>query len=154
MANFQFNIAKGQIKTLFNNVDTNSPTDSAIIVVPIEASGVEADDVLNNYDDLAALLAAANNEQSTMGRKTLVDTDVSLTLDDTANTLAIFMSTTITWAAATGNAISDILFCYDPDTAAGTDTTVIPLLCYDLSATPSGLDIVVNDHASGLIVVS
>jgi hypothetical protein len=153
--NVQFNIAKGAIKTYFQNVDTNSPTDSAIIVVPLETTGLEADDTLIDHVELDALLAAANNEQTTMGRKTLVDSDVTLTLTHGAsNLLEIDLAGSITWSAATGNAVSKLLFCYDPDTAAGDDTTVIPLLAYDFDVTPDGTDIVVSAHANGLIRVT
>lgn len=67
MANQVFNISKGR----FVYYCTLPAAADALIVVPIETSGLEADDTLNNYDDLAALLAAANNEQTTMGRKTV-----------------------------------------------------------------------------------
>jgi hypothetical protein len=51
---------------------------------------------------------------------------------------------TFTYTAATGNAISKFLVCYDSDTTAGTDSNIIPLTMFDFSATPSGLDIQVT----------
>lgn len=154
MADFQFNVAKGQIKTLFNNVDTQTPSTSRIIAVPIETSGLEADATLKDYDDLSALLAGTSNEQTTMGRKTLTSTDVSLTVDDTNDRLEIDLSSSITWAAATGNAVSKILFCYDADNTTGTDANITPLLAYDVNITPSGTDVVISQNANGLIRIS
>lgn len=60
MANFMFNIAKGRVAEFFNRVDSNDPTNSAIILVPLSASDTEAN--LQDLDDLAAVLAAAPNE--------------------------------------------------------------------------------------------
>ncbi len=91
-----------------------------------------------DYDTVAAILAAANNEQSTMGRKTL--TSVTATVNDTDNRLDV-AAATIAWTAATGNAISDILICYDPDTGTGTDADLIPLTWHDFAITPDGSDV-------------
>src|SRR4051812_36974863 len=137
MADFQFNIAKGKSGTLYANVDAASPANCAIIVVPIETTGIEAQATLQDYDDLLTLLAAANNEQSTMGRKNLLAAQLTTAVNDTSNAFEVTTSS-ITWTAATGNAISRLLFCYDPDTTGGTDSTVIPLFAYDLVATPDG----------------
>jgi hypothetical protein len=53
----------------------------------------------------------------------------------------------ITWTAATGNAISAIVICYDPDTTTGTDSDLIPLVKCDFPITPDGSDVTatVND---------
>lgn len=135
MGSFVFNIAKGKI-AYYAGLPASA---DALIAIPIEASGVESDAVLIDYDDVAALLAAANNEQSTMGRKTLAS--VTTTVDDT-NDRNNMDAADITWSGATGNAISDILICYDPDTGTGTDSTLIPLTWHDFAATPDGTDIV------------
>lgn len=134
MASFVFNIAKGRVAYYASLPAAND----AIIAIPIEASGVEADATLIDYDTVSALLAAANNEQTTMGRKTLAS--VAATVDD-ANDRVNLDSADITWSGATGNAISDILICYDPDTTGGTDADLIPLSWHDFSATPDGTDI-------------
>lgn len=153
---FQFNVAKGQIKTFFNNVETATPANSAIIVVPIEFTSVEADETLRDHDTLAAVLAGSSNEQLTMGRQDLLAADLSLVVSDTVseNWLTIDMVTDITWPAATGNRIAKLLFCYDADTTTGSDTNITPLLSYDFDVTPSGIDIIVSAHANGLIRVT
>jgi hypothetical protein len=142
VSSFVFNIAKGKI-AYYAGLPASA---DALIAIPIEASGVEADSVLVDYDTVSALLAGATNEQSTMGRKTLAS--VSVTVDDTNDRVALDCAD-ITWSGATGNAISDILICYDPDTGTGTDADLVPLSWHDFTATPDGTDITatVSDFA-------
>lgn len=142
MANIVFNIAKGRVVEYYNRVENNDPTNSALILVPIETSGLEADATLIDADTLAALLAGTTNEQTTMGRKTLTDADLAaLPAPDNTNDRYEVSLPTVTWTAATGNAISKIAVCYDPDTTGGTDANIIPLTMFDFVQTPSGGDI-------------
>lgn len=142
MANIVFNIAKGRGVELYNRVKSNDPANSAIIIVPIETSGLEADATLIDVDSLSALLSGTTNEQTTMGRKTLTDSDLAAlpAPDDTDNRYDVALPT-VTWAAATGNAISKIAVCYDPDTTSGTDADIVPLTMFDFEQTPAGADI-------------
>ena len=142
MANVVYNIAKGRIVELYNRVKSNDPANSALILVPLETSGLESDATLLDKDDLAAVLSGATNEQTTMGRKILTDADLAAlpAPDDTNDRFDISLPTT-TWTAATGNAISKILVCYDGDTTGGTDANIIPLCMFDFVVTPSGTDI-------------
>jgi hypothetical protein len=55
MANIVFNIAKGRIVEFYNRVKGDDPANSALILVPIETSGLEADATLIDKDDLAAV---------------------------------------------------------------------------------------------------
>ena len=142
MANIVFNISKGRIVEYYNRVKGNDPAASAIILVPIETTGLETDAVLIDKDDLAAFLVGTTNEQTTMGRKTLTDTELAaLPAPDDTNDRYDVSLPTVTWTAASGNAISKILVCYDSDTAAGTDANIIPLTMFDFAQTPSGSDI-------------
>lgn len=142
MANIVFNIAKGRVVEYYNRVKGNDPANSALILVPLETSGLESDATLIDKDDLAAVLSGATNEQTTMGRKTLTDSDLAaLPAPDDANDRYEVSLPTVTWAAATGNAISKILVCYDPDTTGGTDSAIIPLTMFDAAVTPDGSDI-------------
>lgn len=154
MADFVFNIAKGQVKTLCNNVDTGAPANSRLKVIPIETSGLEADATLKDYDDLSTLLAGTSNEQTTMGRKTLTSTDVTLTVDDTNDRIDIDISD-ITWTAATGNAISALIVVYCPDgVTPGADSTFIPLTKHDFIVTPDGSDITAQIATAGFFRAS
>jgi hypothetical protein len=128
------NIAKGR----FVHYGTLPLTNDAVIVVPLESAGLEADSVLIDYDNLAVLLAASNNEQTTMGRKTA--TNVTVTVDDT-NNLAFVDMDDITWTGATGNQVGALLVCYDPDTTGGTDTDIIVMTKHDFVVTPNSGDI-------------
>lgn len=142
MANIVFNIAKGRVVEYYNRVESNDPSASALIIVPIETSGLESDATLIDADTLAAVLAGTTNEQTTMGRKTLTDTELSAlpAPDDTNDRYEVSLPT-VTWTAATGNAISKLLVAYDSDTAAGTDSNIVPLTMFDFAVTPSGADI-------------
>lgn len=142
MPNITLNIAKGRVVEFYNRVENNDPANSALILVPIETTGLEADAVLIDKDDLAAFLVGTTNEQTTMGRKTLTDVELAaLPAPDDTNDRYDISLPTVTWTAATGNPISKILVCYDSDTTAGTDANIIPLTLFDFAQTPSGADI-------------
>jgi hypothetical protein len=142
MANIVFNIAKGKVAEYYDRVKGNDPANSAIILVPIETSGLESDATLIDAATLAAVLAGATNEQSTMGRKVLTDSDLAaIPAPDNTNDRNERSLPTTTWTAASGNAISKILVCYDSDTTGGADSAIIPLTMFDFAQTPSGADI-------------
>ncbi len=142
MSNIVFNISKGRIVEIYNRVKSNDPANSAIVLVPIETTGLEADSVLIDADTLTALVSGATNEQTTMGRKVLTDADLAAlpAPDDTNDRYEVSLPTT-TWTAASGNAISKIAVCYDSDTTGGTDANIMPLTLFDFVMTPSGADI-------------
>ncbi|MFI0530314.1 hypothetical protein ACH3XX_09720 [Streptomyces scabiei] len=133
MANIVFNIALGRLAYYASLPATND----ALIMVPIETSGIVNDATMRDYDDLGALLGGASNEQSTMGRKTLAS--VTATVDDTNDRVNIDCAD-VTWTAATGNAISAVVICYDPDTTGGMDADLVPLTKHDVTMTPDGSD--------------
>jgi hypothetical protein len=106
MANIVFNIAKGRVVEYYNRVENNDPSTSALILIPIETSGLESDATLIDKDDVSALLSGATNEQTTMGRKTLTDSDLAaLPAPDDTNDRYDVSLPTVTWTAASGNAI-------------------------------------------------
>lgn len=135
MADFVFNIAKGRVAELAALAAAND----AIVLIPIETTGLESDATLRDYDTVAALLAASNNEQSTMGRKTLAS--VTVTVDDSNDRVDVDAAD-VTWSAATGNAISKLITAFDLDTTGGTDANLVPLTAHDFVMTPDGSDIV------------
>lgn len=120
-------------------------------MVPIETTGIEADATMKDYDDLASLLAGSSNEQTTMGRKTI--TSVTVTVDDTNDRVDIDFADQV-WTGATGNAISKLLVCYDPDTTTGTDSTLVPLTAHDFVVTPDGSDVTAQVAAAGFFRAS
>ncbi|MEV0149100.1 MULTISPECIES: hypothetical protein [unclassified Nonomuraea] len=144
MADVVMNIALGKVKYYW---ELPAAAD-AIVVVPLEATGLEADATLRDYDDLAALLAGPTNEQTTMGRKTITS-GITITVDDTNNRLDIDCPDQV-WTGAAGNPIGALLFCYDGDTGAGTDSAIVPLHKHDFSITPDGSDVTAQIAASGI----
>lgn len=142
MADIVFNIAKGKVAYYASLPAAND----ALIVVPVEATGLETDATLKDYDDLASLLAGSTNEQTTIGRKTAAS--VAITVDDTNDRVDIDVAD-ITWTAATGNALGALIVCYDPDTTGGTDSTLVPLTKHGFAVTPDGTDIVATIAAAG-----
>ena len=142
MANLVTNVGKGR----FVYYASLPAADDSLIAVVLEASGLEADEALQDHDDLAALIAGSSNEQTTMGRKTL--SGVTVNVNDATNTASIDCDD-ITWTAATGNATGKLVVCYKP-TAASADSAVIPLTLHDFSVTPDGTDITVQIDAAGL----
>lgn len=142
MANYVFNIAKGRIVELYNRVENNDPANSAIIAIPLETTGLEAQAVLQDADTLAAVIAGTTNEQTTMGRKVLTDADLAaLPAPDDVNDRYSLNLPSVVWAAATGNGISQMLIAYDSDTTGGTDAGIVPLMVFDFAMVPNGADI-------------
>ena len=146
---FVFNIARGKIKQFYENVDTNTPTGCNLIIVPLETTAIEADATLRDYDDLAALIAGASNEQVNQARKSLVDADLAEmpTPDDTNDRMDLDLPD-ITYTALAGNAIGKILVCYKPG-AASADSLIIPMTAHNVSITPDGNDVVLQIAAAG-----
>lgn len=154
MADSVFNVAKGRVVEYYNRVESDDPANSALIVVALKASGLESHATLKDYNDLAAILAAANDEATNTGyaRKTLTQADLAAlpSPDDTNDRYEVDIPDQ-TWTAVqtTGGAWGMLLICYDPDTTAGTDSTIIPLTMHDFAVTPDGTDIVAQVNALG-----
>lgn len=151
MANGVFNVARGKIGYYAADSLGLAGANSRIVVVVLEAA--EADDTLNNYDDLGALLAAPGNTEWTAtgyARKQHAAAEVTTSVDDTANTAKAVIDVDDTWTSVTGNAAVKLLICYDADNAAGTDANIIPLTYHDFAVTPNGGDITANhDQTNG-----
>jgi hypothetical protein len=142
MANIVFNIAKGRVVEYYNRVENNDPGTSALVLTPIETSGLETDAALIDSDNVTEVVDGTTNKQTTMGEKVLTDTELAAlpAPDDTNDRYEVSLPTT-TWTAAAGNAISKILVSYRPNTGAPSDTTDIPLTLFDFVVTPDGSDI-------------
>lgn len=149
MADGVFNISKGRVAEFHERVNNNDPANSALIVVLLASSGLEADATLKDYDTLGAILAAANDEatNTNYARKTLSDSDVAaiVTNDTDDRNEADIADQTWTSVANDGTgAIGKLLICYDPDTTGGADTAIIPLTYHDFTVTPNGGNVVAS----------
>lgn len=165
MANFVFNIARGRMRVFYDAVDTNSTAilpgigltstaNAAFVVVLLETSGLEADATLADHDNLSVLLAGTSNEPTggTYVRKTIDDTSLAASSETDASNVLDLDVADIVWTALTTTAnaaISKLLFCYDNDTTAGTDTSIIPLTAHDFVVTPDGTDVTAQINAAG-----
>jgi hypothetical protein len=146
VANKVFNIAKGRAAELYNRVENNDPANSALILVLLETTGLESDATLLDKDTLADILSGTTNEQTTMGRKTLTDVELaSIPAPDDTNDRNERSLPDVTWTAAAGNPVSKVVVCYDPDTTSGDDSAIVPCTMFDVTITPDGNDVQLND---------
>ena len=148
MANFTFNIAKGRVVEFYNRVENNDPANSALIIVVLATAGLEAQSVLEDADNLAAVVAGTTNEVTGTGwnRKTLTDADlVALPAPDDTNNRYAVQVPTFNWTPdVAADDASLLLVCYDSDTTSGTDSNIIPLTAHDFVVLTDGNQVVVN----------
>lgn len=117
-------------------------TDS-LVLVPLEASGLEDDADLRKHRTLAAVLAASNTEQADLGRID-VTTGITDTIDDDENTREVdFPNQVWLGADATGNDLGAVLVCYSPSSGAA-DSAIVPLTKTAYELTPAGRNILFN----------
>jgi hypothetical protein len=133
VADITFNVALARVAAYASLPAAND----ALILVPLEATGLVADSTMRDYTTLSDLLAGATNEQTTVGRKTL--SGVTVTVNHTDNRVEVDAAD-VTWTAPTGNPVGAFVLCYDPDTTGGTDADLIPLTKYDKAWSPDGND--------------
>ena len=145
MSDFVFNIAKGRVAELFNRVDSNDPTNSAIIVVPVDR-GAATDATLKDLDTLSAVLGAVTERStSNWSRKTLTDADLAaIAVDDTNDRMPVAIPNILWSPGPTAGAVTDLVFCYDSDTTGGTDANIVPLVMSAFAITPDGSDVQAN----------
>lgn len=135
MADLTFNISKGT-SAYYAGLPAAS---DAILIVPIENSGLETASTLKDYDTLSAALAGSSNEQTSNGtRKTAAS--VTVTIDDSNDRVDLDFAD-VTWTGLTGNALGQLWVVYDGDTGAGTDANILPLTAHDFAVTPDGSDV-------------
>lgn len=153
MADQVFNIAKGRGIQYVDNVATNTPANSGLVVVLLKAA--EADATLSDYDTLSALLAEAGNTEADFtdyARKVLTDSDISAATVDDANERVDADIPDLTWTSAGGasnNTTAKLVICYDDDTTGGTDANLIPISHHDFVATTDGNDLLAQINAAG-----
>lgn len=145
MADIVPNIAKGRVNELMIRVDTNDPANSAIIVGLLQLA--EADAVLEDYDNLSVLLAAAGNTEANFtnyARQVFTDTEVVAPTPDDTNNRQDADLPDVTWLNAGGaanNGLVKLFVAYDDDTTSGDDTDIIVLSLQDFVATTDGNDL-------------
>jgi hypothetical protein len=152
MADFVFNISKGRVAEYANRVKQNDPATARLVIIPLEAAGLETQAQLEDSDSISQVLDGTTNEQTTMGRKYLTDVDaIVLTEQEAGNTMDVDIPD-ITWSGATGNAIGALVIGYDPNSSA--DSAIIPLTHHTFAVTPDASDIVAQINAAGFFRAS
>jgi hypothetical protein len=153
MSQFTFNVSLGREVEFHNRVDNNDPANSALILMVLSATAIEADSVLKDYDTFAAILAVSlevtNGGGTPYARKTITDAGLSpYTVDDSTNSITLPLANQ-TWATiAAGDSWSKLVIGYDSDTTAGTDANIVPVVAQDLfidgvATVPNGNNIIV-----------
>jgi hypothetical protein len=146
MTQLVFNVAKGRMNEWAVRVDSNDPANSAIILVPLSASST-SEAVAQDMDDLTEVLAGAATEQTAGGwkRGTLTDTELATPAADNTNNRFALALPQFTWTGPTaGNNTTGLLVCYDSDTTAGTDASILPISEHDFAVTADGNDVILN----------
>lgn len=145
---YVFNIAKGRVAEFYNRVENNDPSTSALIVVVLATSGLEAQSVLQDKDTLADVLSGATNEVTGTGwnRKTLTDAELAAfpAPDDTNDRYGVAVPTFNWTPDVAADDSSLLLVCYDADTSGGTDANVVPLTAHDFVVAADGNQVVVS----------
>ena len=136
------NIAKGRFNEWMIRVDGNDPA-NAVFTIDLLVDGHEALSVLEDYDDLAALLVPAANTICTFtnyARVVLDDTDVAgPTVDDTGDDQGFTFADITPAISAAGNGsnetIGGAVIGYDSDSTGGTNAGIIPMHLVDFTST-------------------
>lgn len=151
MANFVFNRGLGRGTEWAERVNSNDPTNSALIIDVLATSGVESDATLRDKDSFTDLVSGATNfvTQSSI-RKTLDNTSsITVTYDDTNDRVDVDFPDQTWTAVSAGDGWNDIVIGYDSDTTAGTDANILPHTLHDFVVTPDGSDITAQVATAG-----
>lgn len=122
----------------------------AIVLIFLQASGLQDDDVLRDYDTVAQVLAGGNKECNAANYvRKQITSGATITLDNTNNRVDVGLPTT-TWTALgamTGansqQNIAKLLVCYQPNTSTGTDSTLLVLSAHYYPFIADGSDRIV-----------
>lgn len=158
MASIQTNISKGREVEFYNRVDTNDPTNSALIMLVLASGSTDGISGLPDFDTVAAILAGGYTEVTNTGyaRKTLTDADLSaFAVDDTNNRILLTLPLQTFSTISAGDTWDIVVVAYDSDSTSGTDSNLIPITAGELreggtALVPAGANIVI-DFSSGWI---
>lgn len=145
MADGTFNIAKGKVARYAMLPEA----DDSLIAVLLNATGLDADDTLNNFDDLAAVLAANPECAFTnYARKTLAS--VTVTPNDTTNLIDVDAADLVYTSAggASNETTGKLVVCYKPASASA-DSAIIPLSHHDLTINTDGSTVTIQFPTDG-----
>ena len=161
MASVQFNISKGREVELYNRVDTDDPTNSALIFMVLESGSAQGVNGLLDFDTFAAILAGGYTEvgNTNYTRKTLTQADLSAWAPDDTNNRVLLTLPLQTWTNIGAGDVWDLVVVgYDPDTTGGTDANIVPITGGEIrengtAIVPSSSDVII-DFSSVWIVAT
>lgn len=164
MPSYAANPVKGKIQWYFEQARDTAAELGALLLV---SAGIQSADQLQDYGDIAALLAASNDEANFANytRKTLPNGLV--TVDAVGNRVLLGVTgtppVTITWpnagtvggplAVGQNNQIAAIVYYYDPAPGSSTNAQLVHLGFADVNATTDGSELVFTLGADGLFRV-
>lgn len=152
MADYVFAEQLGKVGYYVDRVLSNDGANSALVAVPMASSGTA--EQAESLTTLAGVEANANFAEQThasWGRKTLDDAGDGLAyaLDAPNNRKEADFSDLVWAAPATGNNTTGLVICFDPDTTAGDDSTLIPLVHLDFPIAADGSQVTYEVNAEG-----
>ena len=155
---FQFNVSVGREVELYNRVDSNDPTNSALIMMVLASTGLEDSEVLRDKDSFADLVSGTTNEVTNTGysRKTLTDADLSVyVVDDSTNSITLTLPVQTFPTISSGDSWAMAVLGYDSDTTSGGDSAIVPITGHVLRLNnayivPNGGDILI-DFSDGFV---
>lgn len=136
-----FNIAKGRVGELVNNVNNNTPATAVLRVILFKTGDTDAN--LRDFATVAAIIAGASLEAdfASYARQDITDLETAGAVVDQINDRMEADCDDIVWSAATtGQAIARLVFAYD-DSGADADAVLIPLTFHDFIVTTNGNDL-------------
>lgn len=149
MADFVFGRSLGRIAQRADDVLAGG--NDAFIWIPMSASGTA--EQAEGLNDFAAVEADANfAEDVGAGWSRIVqdETGDGLTVTfDTVNNRTEVDSNDLVWAGPTATNATGLVCCYDPDTTAGTDSTLEPLVHLTMAVVPNGQQVTFQHNAEG-----
>jgi hypothetical protein len=157
VADFMYNQGKGRVAGWADQVNANTPTNAAIILMAINTA--TADATLQDLDSFAAIESDGSTAEVTnsgYARKTLDQAGgLTVTVDDTNNRVDVDCpDQTWTAVAASPGAWTDLVFGFDSDTTGGTDSAILPGTQHDFAVTPDGSDITAQIATGGFFRAS
>lgn len=143
-----FNIAKGKWRYYCELPGSTDSLDIALF-----KNTIQADDLLNNFDNMASL-KAQNAEADFVGyvRKSITVTGVTgvnITQNNTTNAVDVDIPDQTWGAASPTNALGGLIVFYSP-ASNSTDADRIPLFYFPYVGTTNGSDLIAQVHANGL----
>jgi hypothetical protein len=132
-----FNIALGKVRWYAEQVGVGN---AAFVLLLLKNSGLETDATLLDHDNVSVMLAAANDEADFTNyvRKTI--TSVTISNPDTDESLEISFADQSygNVGGAANNTLGKAVVAFDPDTTTGSDTTLVPILAFNITYTTDG----------------